>query len=111
MKVNEKRDISFEFEGIGFTLASPPNLYDHQGKNPGFTADLYLNGKLVETAKLPTKRDDCRFTPFYKYQLPRGKYTVLIKEIEYEDYAHLQYSYAVIYDNKPYDVNEDRLKK
>jgi hypothetical protein len=105
------RDISFEFEGIGFALASPPNLYNHRGENPVFTAELYLNGKLVETAKLPTKRDDRRFTPFYKYQLPRGKYTVLIKEIEYEDYAHLQYNYAVIYDNKPYNVNEDRLKK
>jgi ADP-ribosylglycohydrolase len=105
------REISFEFEGIGFALASPPNLFDHEGKNPVFTAELYLNGELIETAKLPTKRDDRRFTPFYKYQLPRGKYKVLIKEIEYEDYAHIQYQYAVIYDNKPYDVNEDRLKK
>ena len=105
------RDISFEFEGIGFALASPPNLSDHQGRNPVFTAELYLNGELVETATLPTKRDDRRFTPFYKYQLPRGKYKVLIKEIEYEEYAHLQYKYAVIYDDKPYDVNEDRLNK
>jgi len=30
---------------------------------------------------------------------------------EFEEYAHLQYNYAMIYDNKPYDVNEDRFKK
>ena len=99
-----KDEISFEFEGIGFAVAGPPNIKDHGEKNHVFETEMYIDGELVEEAKLPTATNKRRFTPFYRYQLPKGKHKVLIKILNPVDYADIEVNYAIIYDDEPYEV-------
>jgi hypothetical protein len=102
--ITENDVISFEFEGIGFALVSPPNLKDYGDKTYVFEAELYIDGKLAETAKLPTAENKRRFTPFWKYQLPRGHHKVQVKILNPVDYAQPEVLYAIIYDDKPVDL-------
>jgi hypothetical protein len=46
--VQTKDEISFEFEGIGFAIASPSNLRNPGGKNHVFETEMYIDGELVE---------------------------------------------------------------
>ena len=97
-------EISFEFEGIGFALAGPPNIQDHGDKNHVFETEMYIDGKLVEKVKLPTERNKRRFTPFWKYQLKSEKHKVVIKILNPVDYAEIELKYAIIYGDKPFKV-------
>jgi len=97
-------EISFEFDGIGFALAGPPNIKDYGKKNHIFETEMYIDGKLVEKIKLPTERNKRRFTPFWKYQLPNGKHKVVIKILNPVDYAKIELQYAIIYGDKPFKV-------
>jgi hypothetical protein len=100
-----KDEISFEFEGIGFAVASPPNLRNPKGKNHVFETEMYIDDKLVENIKLPTEENKRRFTPFWKYQLPKGKHKVVIKILNPVDFVDVQIKHAIIYDDEPYKVS------
>lgn len=100
-----KDQISFEFEGIGFALAGPSNIKDYGERNHVFETEMYIDGALVEKARLPTITNERRFTPFWRYQLPKGKHKVVIKVLNPVDYAQIQTLYAVIYDDQPVKVN------
>lgn len=97
-------EISFEFEGIGFALVSPPNIKDYGDKTYVFDTELYVDDKLVEKAKLPTAENKRRFTPFWRYQLPKGKHKVVVKILNPVDYAQPEIRYAIVYDDKPSEV-------
>jgi hypothetical protein len=100
-----KDEISFEFEGIGFALVGPPNLKDLGEKNHVFETEMYIDGEKVESAKLYTATNKRRFTPFWRYQLPKGKHNVSIKILNPVEYANIEIRYAIIYDDKPYTVS------
>lgn len=100
-----KNEISFEFEGIGFAVAGPSNIKDYGKRNHVFETEMYIDGELIETEKLPTATNQRRFTPFWKYKLPKGKHKVIIKILNPVDYAQIETKYVVIYDDKPYKVD------
>ena len=97
-------EITFEFEGIGFALAAPADGRDYKEKNHVFETEMYIDGSLVEKAKLPTAINQRRFTPFWRYQLPMGKHKVVIKILNPIDYAKVEYNHAIIYGDKPFEV-------
>jgi hypothetical protein len=99
-----KNEISFEFEGIGFAVASPSNLRNPNNKNYVFETEMYIDGELVEKIKLPTKENTRRFTPFWKYQLPKGKHKVLIKILNPVNFLDVQVKHVIIYDDRPFSV-------
>lgn len=99
-----ENEISFEFEGIGFAVASPSNINNPGGKNHVFETEIYINGELVEKVVLPTERNKRRFTPFWKYQLPKGKYDVVIKILNPVDFVSVQINHVIIYDDEPFSV-------
>ena len=99
-----KNEISFEFEGIGFALAAPPDGKKYGDIDHVFETEMYIDGKLVEKAKLPTIVNERRFTPFWRYGLPRGKHNVLIKILNPTDKAQVEYNYAIIYDEFPFEI-------
>jgi len=96
-------EIVFEFEGIGFALAAPPDGKEYK-KNHVFETEMYIDGALVEKAKLPTEINKRRFTPFWRYQLPNGKHKVVIKILNPVDDAKLEYNHAIIYGDQPFEV-------
>jgi len=99
--VNGKNEITFEFEGIGFAVVGPSNLKDLGEKNYVFETQMFIDGAKVEDAKLPTAENNRRFTPFWRYQLPKGKHKVSIKVLNPVDYAQVEAQYVIVFDDKP----------
>lgn len=95
-------EISFEFNGIGFAAVGSTDL--RNSKSHVFETEMYIDGKLVEKAKLPTLENERRFTPFYRYQMEDGKHQVLIKILNPVDYARVDVNYVIVYGDKPYQV-------
>jgi hypothetical protein len=103
--VKKGNEISFDFEGIGFALVGGSNMNDGaKEQNYVFDAQMFIDGNLEETAKLPTEENKRRFTPFWKYRLPKGKHHVTIKILNPVVYAEVNARYAVIYDDKPFSI-------
>jgi hypothetical protein len=96
-------EIVFDFEGIGFALAAPPDGKKYE-KDHIFETEMYIDGELIEKAKLPTEINKRRFTPFWRYQLPLGKHKVVIKILNPVSYAKVEYLYAIIYGNQPFEI-------
>lgn len=104
MPVRVNNEITWEFDGIGFALVAPPDGRDYGSRNHVFKTQMYIDGRQVETADLPTKINERRFTPFWRYQLPDGHHKVVIKILNPVDYAQIEYLYAIIYGDKPYEI-------
>ncbi|QGY48235.1 ADP-ribosylglycohydrolase family protein [Maribellus comscasis] len=102
-------NIEFEFEGIGFVLAAPPNGVNYE-ENYVFEIELYINGKLVEEAKIPTEFNKRRYVLCWRYELPRTRHHVLIKirnpSLKYE----MPFRHAIVYDDKPNKLDFDFKK-
>ena len=62
---------------------------------------MYIDGKFIETAKLPTNFVLRRFTPFWRYQLAMTKHEVRLKMLNPTDKAKLNLGDVVIYGNRP----------
>ncbi|HEU5293100.1 MAG TPA: ADP-ribosylglycohydrolase family protein [Cyclobacteriaceae bacterium] len=101
LPVITKNEISFEFDGIGFALVSPPNIKDYGDKTYVFETEVYIDGQLTEKVKLPTAENKRRFTPFWKYQLPKGKHKVVVRILNPVAYAEPEIKYAIVFDDKP----------
>jgi glucose uptake protein GlcU len=92
-------ETSFEFEGNGFAVNG---VVGKIGKaDYTFDVEMWVDGELIEKAKLPTKHTQRRFTLFWKYQLPMGKHKVLLKVVNPVETAAINLSYAVVYSDKP----------
>jgi hypothetical protein len=94
-------EASFKFEGVGFTVSGAAVA---GGKNDRtdhtFDVEMYIDGALAQTSKLPTNSIKRKFIPFWKYQLPAGKHTVRLKVLNPTDGANIRLSHAIIYSNE-----------
>lgn len=98
-------DYRFDFEGIGFVVkgeAKPKNRSSWgYESNFAFNADLYVDGKKLESTKLPVDFTHRRYDLFWKYQLPKGKHTVQIKLLNPDTEHVLRLNELLVYDNQP----------
>lgn len=106
-KVSFSRSItdtaSFSFNGNGFVLLGAARKNGAQNKDYVFNADLYIDGKKVQTAALPTSFTTRRFDLFWKYGLPEKKHVVkIVVNNPDKNYSLLSTEY-VVYSNKPSD--------
>jgi hypothetical protein len=94
---------TFDFEGIGFAVNGDITGYLKGEKDDKYTleAELYVDGKLISTSKLPNNYTTRKNTLFWKYQLPKGKHTVKIVVLNPTDKVTLNLSDAIIYSDKP----------
>jgi hypothetical protein len=95
-------EISFDFDGIGFAAVGQAN--QRNGKGHVFESEMYIDGKMIEKAKIPTIENERRFTPFYRYQLKEGNHHVVIKILNPVDDARFNVDYVIVYGKKPYKV-------
>jgi len=65
---------SFTFEGTGIVFTG----YIRGAKNYVAQVEMYVDGKIIERAVLPTGKNH-RVDLFWKYQLPEGKHIVTFK--------------------------------
>ena len=91
-----KNEVEFDFEGIGFVLkgdASPwGNASDYI-----FNTELYLDGKLIESPKLPVSYTTRRYELCWKYQLPKGKHHVRFRIVNASADHPINLGEAIIY--------------
>jgi len=70
--------IEFEFTGTGFALRGAAIKKKNNLPEYVFQTELYIDGKKIETATLPTSYTTRRYELFWKYQLPETKHSVKI---------------------------------
>ncbi|UCC22107.1 MAG: ADP-ribosylglycohydrolase family protein, partial [Planctomycetota bacterium] len=96
-------EFCFEFEGIGFAITGDDEI-ETEDDNYIFEVEMYIDGELVETAKLPAKYNHRRFTLFWRYQLACAKHKVRLKLLNPTDKAKLNLNDVVVYGDKPFRV-------
>ena len=103
VKWNENKDeISFDFYGIGFVIKGDASQWDSKSAYV-FDTELYLDGNLIESPKLPVNFTTRRYDLAWKYQLPKGKHTVKMKILNPSKENQVRSSEAIIYSDKPVD--------
>ena len=68
LRTELKDEYSFDFEGIGFAINASIRADDQKDHVP--QVEVYVDGKHVETVKLPSNQTARRFVAFWRYQLP-----------------------------------------
>lgn len=94
-------EYEYEFEGIGVVLGG----YIQGSNDFEAKAEFYLNDQLVETAVLPAKGTKRRYELFYKYQLPKEKYTLRVKWLNPQEGASFHINNIVVYSDEGHSVD------
>jgi hypothetical protein len=114
VKWNEKKDeISFDFDGTGFVLKGDASQGDSKSSHV-FNTELWLDGKLVETPKLPVSFTTRRYELAWKYQLVKGHHTAILKILNPSEESKVRASQAIVYSDAPVDgmlLNINAAKK
>ncbi|CAA9260662.1 MAG: hypothetical protein AVDCRST_MAG95-2296 [uncultured Adhaeribacter sp.] len=97
-----KDEYTFNFEGIGFVLRGEVKS-EPANSNPDYVAkaELYLDGKLLETINFPANFTTRRHDLFWKYQLPKGKHTARIKLLNPSEKAAFRLNDLIVYADRP----------
>jgi len=94
--------VAFDFEGIGFAVNGDIDGYAKGADNSySLEAEMYVDGELITTSKLPNNYTTRKNTLFWKYQLPKGKHNVKIVVLNATDEVSLNFRDAIIYSDKP----------
>ena len=94
-------EYTFGFEGTGFIITGTAD-YRNDKKTPYvFVAELYVDGKKVETANLPTSYNTRRNEIFWKYELPNQKHQVTVKLLNPNADHKLDLSEYIVFSDKP----------
>jgi hypothetical protein len=91
-------EYSFDFDGIGFAINA--NTRADDGKDHVPQVEVHVDGKLLETVKLPSNQNARRFVAFWRYQLPKGKHTVRLKLANPSEGGVVALEYAIIYSDQ-----------
>lgn len=98
---NNIHQLEFEFEGNGFSLRGDAVRLNDNIAHHDFEADLYIDGKKLETLKLPTQFTTRRYEIAWKYDLPVGLHRVRLEVKNPSPHHALRSREVIIYDNKP----------
>lgn len=95
-QINEVGELSFDGIGVVFNGGV-------RAKDETYVADIeaYLDGKLIETIKLPANNLARRHDIFWKYQLNSGNHKISFKWLNPEKEANIHFGNMLIYDSKP----------
>jgi hypothetical protein len=93
----------FEFEGTGFSLRGAANKNQSALPEFSYNAQVYIDGKLIETAHLSTSFRYRRHELTWKYGLPEGKHKVKIALTNPDNNYHIRLADCLIYSSKKRD--------
>ncbi|MBE7173970.1 MAG: ADP-ribosylglycohydrolase family protein [Williamsia sp.] len=92
-----RNEISFSFTGTGFCLGGEARKKKREDADYLFLADVLVDGKKMETAKLPTDYRTRRQELCWQLNLPNGKHTVTIKLQNPNANAELNTWYYIVF--------------
>ena len=98
IRKNLDQSPEFEFEGVGFVVKGGLRSND---RSYVALVEVYLDGQLMETAKLSANSLTRRLELTWKYQLPKGKHKVSFKWLNPIPGATVNASEALIYSDAP----------
>jgi hypothetical protein len=101
LKANIKNELSFDFEGTGFIWRGEAKTRKAGDTDYVFEAELYIDGKKVETAKLPTSFTTRRLEFFWNYALPNKKHNVKIKVLNPNKNYDLRSVEYIVFSDRP----------
>ena len=96
-------EYTFEFDGIGFAIKGESAAWD-SSSDEITKAELYIDGKLVETSELPASYTTRKYDLFWKYKLPKQKHSVRIKLLNPSDKQTIRLDDVIIYSDKRIDA-------
>ena len=96
-----KDELSFEFSGTGIVVRGEarPNSksnWDYKGSF-AYKAIMIIDGQVAENVILPVAFRERRHELFWKYNLPKGKHSVVLKLINPDSEFNLRVEDALIY--------------
>jgi hypothetical protein len=101
VKWNDQKDeITFDFEGTGFVLRGDASQWESTSGYV-FNTELYIDGKKVETPKLPVAFTTRRHELAWNYDLPKGKHTVQLKITNPSTEHKINSGEAIVFSDKP----------
>lgn len=95
-------ELSFDFDGIGFVMLGDASEWDSKSDYV-FNTELYIDGKLSETRKLPVNYTTRSNELAFKYQLPKGRHSVKFKILNLSSEYTVRPAQVIIYSDKPVD--------
>lgn len=98
---NNIKELTFSFTGTGFILGGEARKNRDVTDDYVFEAEMSIDGKKVEKAKLPTNFTTRRHELFWQYHLPMGKHTVSIKVLNPSAKHSLTINNMIVFSNKP----------
>ncbi|MDE6609380.1 MAG: ADP-ribosylglycohydrolase family protein, partial [Muribaculaceae bacterium] len=89
---------TIEFEGTGIAVNGEVRSADQS-----YVAEIeaYLDGKLVESFKMPTAYHNRRLDIFWTYELPKGKHTLEFKWLNPAEGVSIRCPNHIIYSDQP----------
>lgn len=105
----ENTDYTFEFEGIGFVVNGWAqnkgwSWHNREQFTENYTVliDVFVDGKLVETSKMPTKYEIRKDGITWKFNLNEGKHTVKLVLKNPSDKYEVILQRIIIYSDAPF---------
>ncbi len=101
-------EYSLDINGVGFVLEgdvrqkNKANVGNVNNQPFVATAEISVDGKPLETVKLPDDFTTRRSELSWAYQLPRGKHQITLKLLNPDGTHCLYLLNALVYDNQPY---------
>jgi len=111
LALKEGKEIAFEFEGTGFILSGDARPKNNNSPNYEFRTEVYLDGKKIESPALPTDFTTRRLEVSWKYPLPKGRHSVLVKILNPDDRYDLRNLEFIVLSDKPADQSLKQTKK
>lgn len=96
-------ELNFEFDGNGFVIRGETAKWGSEEEEFVINSEVYIDGKLVETPKLPANYTIRRYDLAWKYQLPKGKHTIKFKITNPSDKYLISNAEAIVYTDKEID--------
>lgn len=99
---DDRKTIGVDFEGTGLVIRGDVAKYQSQAADI-VQATLVIDGKPVETIRLPVNYTTRRHELAWNYELPAGKHHAELQFDKPVDNSTLPWTQAIIYGNKPVD--------
>jgi hypothetical protein len=103
VKFSDAHELNFDFDGIGFVIRGEIKKTDKSASDESYVlqAELYIDGQLVESPKLPVSFITRRHELAWKYKLPKGKHSVRFRILNPVSAYQIHGTEVILYSDQP----------
>jgi len=94
-------EYSFEFEGTGFIFAGEPKAKNAKSLEYVYNTEVYVDGQMIESPKLPTSFTTRRLEMTWKYPMQKGKHKVVVKVLNPDSRYEIRNLEYIVFSDQP----------